>query len=212
MKLGHSVFPSIYRDMASPKQYSAMVNISFTVTFLVYSLLASVGYLMFGIYTREEISLNLPQVKEYNPLLTQITVWLVALNPITKYPLSINPINTQIERIVRSSYDCGCLSPFLLRLICRTLVSLLVLVVAINFPGFHYVMAILGSFFSFTVSVVFPELCHLKLYGDSLSWKEILVSKLLIYSGSTLGLIGTIWAFLPLDLDSVERDHSKIPL
>jgi vesicular inhibitory amino acid transporter len=188
--------------MASPKQYPSMVNISFTVTFLVYSLLASVGYLMFGIYTREEISLNLPQVEDYNPLLTQITVWLVALNPITKYPLSINPINTQIERMVRSACSCGCLSPFVFRLICRTLVSLAVLLVAIVFPGFHYVMAILGSFFSFTVSVVFPELCHLKLYGNSLSWRQVLVSKFLIYSGGTLGLIGTIWAFLPLDLDS----------
>lgn len=51
------------------------------------------------------------------------------------------------------------------RVVVRTIVSLLVFLAAVGIPGFHHVMALLGSLFAFTVSVVFPCLCHLELNG-----------------------------------------------
>lgn len=93
---GHSVFPNIYRDMKSPQNYNKVVDYSFLITVSLYFVIATSGYLMFGQFTMEEISQNLPLVASYNPFLTKVTVLLVALNPITKYPLAVAPVNQQL--------------------------------------------------------------------------------------------------------------------
>jgi vesicular inhibitory amino acid transporter len=185
---GHSVFPSIYRDMIQPKQYPSMVSVSYIITTTIYVFIAVAGYLMFGTETREEISQNLPLVPSYNYVLIQITIWLVALNSMTKYPLAIFPVNAQMERVLLGR---SCL---LFR------VSGCILLVSILLPGFHYIMAILGSLFCFTVSIVFPESCYLVLYKDELGAWERFVSWSLIIFGALFGLIGTVWAFIPMDI------------
>ncbi|KAI8921715.1 transmembrane amino acid transporter protein-domain-containing protein [Entophlyctis helioformis] len=198
---GHSVFPNLYRDMETPKEYGKLVNHTYLITTFIYIMVAACGYLMFGTDTMQEITQNLPMVPSYNVLLTQVTIWLVALNPVTKYPLAITPINTQIERSMSHLFPslyAGTTAPLVLRFVTRTLASLAILSVAIAFPGFHNMMAILGSFFSFTVSVVFPELCYLKLYGRRLSARQYLVEVVILVMGVIFGTIGTIWACLPL--------------
>ena len=195
---GHSVFPSVYKDMKEPQEYPKMVHVSYFITTLIYLLLASAGYAMFGDTTLPEISLNLAQTPSYNPILIKITIWLVALNPITKYPLAINPINTFYESSMQQHFKSMSLDSLGMRICSRTIVSLFILAISIYFPGFHSVMAILGSFFSFTVSVVFPELCFMKLYGESLSFWRKFQEYTVISFGIFFGLLGTIWAFIPL--------------
>lgn len=53
---GHAVFPTIYRDMNSPKQYNRMVDVSYLVTGIVYLLVAASGYAMFGSATMQEVN------------------------------------------------------------------------------------------------------------------------------------------------------------
>jgi vesicular inhibitory amino acid transporter len=55
-------------------------------------------------------------------------------------------------------------------------------------------MSIIGSTFSFTVSIVFPEACYNKLYN--LTRFQKLVSYTLIICGLVLALIGTIWPLI----------------
>lgn len=195
---GHSVFPSIYRDMIQPKQYPSMVNISYMITTTIYVFISVAGYLMFGSETREEISLNLPLVPSYNSVLIQITIWLVAFNSMTKYPLAVFPVNAQMELVIGRLQPC--LPAWVFRLVICSAVSGCILLVSILLPGFHYIMAILGSLFCFTVSIVFPESCYLRLYGSELSPLQRLVSWSLILSGSVFGIIGTVWAFIPMDI------------
>jgi hypothetical protein len=52
---GHSVFPNIYRDMAKPALYPKLLNYSYVIILLIYTLLAVVGYLMFGSGVKEEV-------------------------------------------------------------------------------------------------------------------------------------------------------------
>jgi vesicular inhibitory amino acid transporter len=52
---GAAVFPSVYRDMANPKQYNVMVNYSYLATALIYFGVASSGYIMFGSKTMQEV-------------------------------------------------------------------------------------------------------------------------------------------------------------
>lgn len=52
---GHSVFPQIYRDMKQPREYTGMVNLTYTVVAILYLLVGGVGYLMFGDFIKQEV-------------------------------------------------------------------------------------------------------------------------------------------------------------
>ncbi|TPX31938.1 hypothetical protein SmJEL517_g04840 [Synchytrium microbalum] len=194
---GHAVFPSLYRDLGKPKRFSWIVTITYIIVLGIYIVIAGSGYLMFGENCKNEITQNLPTVPSFNPQLTQMTVWLVAINPMTKYPLLLSPVNTQIENTLHTTFVSAYQHQGIVRIISRSIVSLLVVVIAIYYPGFTNVMALLGSGFSFTVAVVFPLLCFLKLYGDEISLVRRLFYKLVIVLGAALGLLGTVYSFLP---------------
>jgi amino acid permease len=179
-----SVFPSLYRDMKNPKDYPRMVNLTYVFTTFTYILIAVSGYLMFGNDVEEEITLSLP-----HSFINRGTIWLIALNPLTKYPLTIHPLNIELELWMKSKF--GSIWSVL---ISRILISSLVLCVSILVPGFDLIMSILGSTFSFTVSIVFPELCFNKLY--TLTKVQKLVSWSLITMGISLAVIGTLWPFI----------------
>ena len=106
--------------------------------------------------------------------LNHFVIWLVAINPIAKYALALNPINLTLEL---SYYSSPCIEDWLnsdrgrciaLKLVLRIFVTSLVIFIAINFPQYDRMMGVLGSFFLYIISAVFPCICYLKLYGDML--------------------------------------------
>ena len=198
---GHSVFPSIYREMAEPEKYGLMVDLSYITVGVAYTVTMVVGYLMYGLDVENEVQLNLAE-GDPGALVTAI-LWLIVIIPLTKYALIANPVNLTVENLVMgdtSSYDLSCKQNvlrigeffffFLLKklflllpssfsplrpinqtattttTVIRTAVSFLVLFIAIVYSEFDSVMALLGAFFSFTVSVLFPVACALKLYSN----------------------------------------------
>jgi hypothetical protein len=94
---GHAVFPNIYREMKEPHRFTSLLNTSYIITFVVYSTMATAGYLMFGEFTLDEITKNLAAVPFYNAALNTLTIWLIAINPMTKYALTLRPISTNFE-------------------------------------------------------------------------------------------------------------------
>src|SRR6266542_98339 len=110
----------------------------------------------------------------YWRLLNHFVIWLVAINPIAKYALTLNPINLILEL---SYYLSPCIEDWLnsgqerhtaLKLVLRIFVTSLVVFIAINFPQYDRIMGVLRSFFLYIISAVFPYICYLKLYGDML--------------------------------------------
>ncbi|CAI2170480.1 2714_t:CDS:2 [Funneliformis geosporum] len=202
---GHAVFPTVYKDMRNPRQYPRMVNITYTTTTVVYLLLAVCGYLMFGNNTMQEITQNIMSTEGYWRPLNHFVIWLVAINPIAKYALTLNPINLTLELSYNLNPDIeewcnsGRGRRTALKILSRILVSSLVVFIAIHFPGFDRVMGVLGSFFSYTISAIFPCVCHLKLFGEKLSQKEYALNVSIIIICSILSAFGTVWAFLPTD-------------
>ena len=63
--------------------------------------------------------------------------------------------------------------PIMPRIIFRTFISALVLAVSIAIPSFERVLALLGSLFSTTSSVLFPILCWLALCGRKNGYSEL---------------------------------------
>ncbi|CAG8796301.1 14601_t:CDS:2, partial [Cetraspora pellucida] len=94
---GHAVFPSLYRDMEKPHYYKKTVNSSYLVAGVVYFTVTVCGYLMFGSKTMQEITQNIMSTPGYSLVLNSIVVWLIVINPLSKYPLTLIPINLSIE-------------------------------------------------------------------------------------------------------------------
>jgi hypothetical protein len=140
----------------------------------------------------------------WRPLNNFIT-WLVAINPIAKYALTLNPINLTLELYYYSSpcieewFNSGRGRRTALKAFSRILVSSIVVFIAIKFPEFDKIMGFLGSFFSVIISAIFPCVCYLKLYGEMLKRKEYLLNVAIIITCSILSALGTIWAFMPID-------------
>ena len=137
--------------------------------------------------------------------LNSFIIWLVAINPIAKYALTLNPINLTLELAYYSTpriedwLNSGRGRRTALKTISRISVSIIVLFIAIRFPEFDKIMGLLGSFFSYIISAIFPCMCHLKLFGGILKWKEYLLNVTIILICSVLSALGTIWAFMPID-------------
>ncbi|CAO3627268.1 unnamed protein product [Mucor hiemalis] len=199
---GHAVFPTIYRDMKSPKQFNKMVNYTYIVTASVYMTVAACGYYMFGSQTMQEITQNLVTIPQYNQALNRLAVWLIALNPIAKYGLTLNPVvlswqiglsnNLVIENwLSKSSWR----KP-LVKFVGVLLTSAFIVILAVLIPNFDKLMSLLGALFSFIISGIFPIMCHLKLFGPSLSKGQIILNYTLIAIAFTMGVTGTLRSFL----------------
>lgn len=84
---GHSVFPSIYRDMRHPQKYGKALRYIYSFTFGLDLTMAVVGLVMFGDYIRDEVTSNILLTKGYPQSLSIAIVVLIAIIPITKIPL-----------------------------------------------------------------------------------------------------------------------------
>ncbi|KAG1115956.1 hypothetical protein G6F42_013817 [Rhizopus arrhizus] len=144
---GHAVFPSIYRDMENPKKYNHMVNITYQITAVIYSLMAIVGYLMFGQEALQEITQNLALIDEYSQVLNRFAIWLLVLTPIAKYGLMMQPLNMSWELVLLNNPR---FEPWLgvnwrknaLTIVGRSFVTAVLVYIALVFPGFDKVMVV----------------------------------------------------------------------
>ncbi|CAB4376666.1 unnamed protein product [Rhizophagus irregularis] len=206
---GHAVFPSLYRDMAKPESYNSMVNYSYLIASTIYITVAASGYLMFGSGTMEEITINIMSTPGFNVLLNSIVIWMIVINPLSKYPLMLTPINISIEVIFFKMVSVGSkFSRNVYTIISRTFVSFLILYTSIIFPEFDRAMSLLGAFFSFLISAIFPILCYLKLFGHQLSNKTLALNIMFLVISTIMAIIGTIWTFFPREwLDDKVESH-----
>ncbi|CAI2169502.1 18938_t:CDS:2 [Funneliformis geosporum] len=199
---GHAVYPSLYRDMATPASYNRMVDYSYLISSLVYIIVAASGYLMFGPDTLQEITLNIMTTKGFSVLLNSIVVWMIVINPLSKFPLVVTPINLIFEigffkiPFVYQLFASKVAKSFYI-IISRTILCSLVIFTAIFLPDFDRAMSLLGSLFSFLICGIFPILCHLKLFGNQLSNKELTWNLILLMLSSIFAITGTIWTFFP---------------
>ncbi|ODQ75218.1 hypothetical protein LIPSTDRAFT_46126, partial [Lipomyces starkeyi NRRL Y-11557] len=181
---GHSVFPNVYRDMRHPYKFKRCLNISYIFTFLIDASMGILGLLMFGNkYVTEEITNTVLDTPGYPRTLSIAIIVLIAFIPLSKTPLNARPIITTIEVLLgvsdtptpllsadndndddedlvadldHQSYDWPPI---------RILTNLLVVIIAILFPAFDRIMALVGSALGFTICIVLPLAFYLKIFG-----------------------------------------------
>ncbi|KJZ73369.1 hypothetical protein HIM_07163 [Hirsutella minnesotensis 3608] len=207
----HCVFPSIYRDMRHPHKWEKGVNVAFSFSYALDTCLAIVGILMFGDGIRDAITSNILKTPGYPEAPKIVMSVFIAIIPLTKIPLNSRPLITTADVLFGLHYvnqpdavgggeSRSALVEACLRAATRILVVVVLLMISILFPAFDSVCAFLGSALCSLISIILPILFYLKLYSKDISARERVVSWFLLAVFSTLGLVGTVWTFVPKHL------------
>ncbi|KAM3254650.1 hypothetical protein ACQJBY_048242 [Aegilops geniculata] len=179
---GHSVFPNIYSSMKERSQFPFVLVFCFIVVTIVYSGVAATGFLMFGESTMSQFTLNMPQ--QYVP--SKIAIWMTIVNPYTKYALTMTPVALSIEEALPKmmrNYVAG--------MCVRTVLVLSTVVVALSFPYFALVMALLGSVFTMLVALILPCACYLAIKRDLVPLWEVVLCITIILIGFGCACVGS---------------------
>ncbi|KAH8434708.1 putative transporter [Aspergillus melleus] len=204
---GHGVFPNIYRDMRHPQKYGKSLWITYLFTYFLDCAMAIIGWAMFGDAVRDEITANVLLSTDYPQVLSICIIISVAVIPITKVPLNCRPLVATVEVLCGlephspaiSNHPEGVRAMVLqsLKAIIRVVVLAVVVLMAILFPSFDRIMALMGSALCFTICVILPLAFYLKIFGRDISLRERILDWCLLIFSSMLAVIGTAWAFLP---------------
>ncbi|KAG6069347.1 hypothetical protein E4U32_000061 [Claviceps aff. humidiphila group G2b] len=205
----HSIFPSIYRDMRHPHKWERAVNTTFSFSYALDTCLAVVGVLMFGDGIKDAITSNILRMSDYPESLTVVMCIFITIIPLTKIPLNARPLITTADVVcgVHKEHAHGtdaAAQPSALvhgvRALIRVAIVLVLLGISILFPAFDSVCAFLGAALITLISIILPISFYLKLYHKEITTRERVLSWFLLVLFSILGLVGTIWTFLPKQL------------
>ncbi|KAG5982201.1 hypothetical protein E4U55_002184 [Claviceps digitariae] len=173
--------------------------------------LAVIGILMFGDGIKDAITSNILRMSGYPESLTVIMCIFITIIPLTKIPLNARPLITTVDVVfgVHTEHAHATASaahqrpPALIygmRAMIRVVVVLVLLGISILFPAFDSVCAFLGAALCSLISIILPISFYLKLYHKDITRRERVMSWSLLVLFSILGLVGTIWTFLPKHL------------
>ncbi|KJA26174.1 hypothetical protein HYPSUDRAFT_133333 [Hypholoma sublateritium FD-334 SS-4] len=207
---GHAVIPSLARDMIDPTRFDSMINWAFVVATTIYTAIGFAGYLMFGNNVSDEISMDLLRTTGYNPWLNQLCLWMLVLSPLSKFALNAQPLNSMIEILLGT--DTPFASPEDLAdkpdglsvaaigssfgwkraigIAQRVLLTGAAVTVSIFVPEFSAVMAILGSFSAFMLSIVGPVVANVAIEGVCGPFDAVIIA-----AGIVMAAWGTTAAF-----------------
>ncbi|KAH7515951.1 hypothetical protein FEM48_Zijuj10G0082800 [Ziziphus jujuba var. spinosa] len=179
---GHAVFPTLCTSMKNRTQFPKVLATCFITSTVIYGSMATIGYLMFGEFLKDQITLNLP-LRNVN---IKIAISIIIINLLTKFALILSPISSTIEAKFIPPNNR------LLSIFVRTLLMISTVVVALAFSYFGYLMAFIGAILSVTVALLLPCVCYLKI--NEVAWAfefEFMAVIGILVSGILIGIAGT---------------------
>lgn len=93
----HPVIPSLARDMGEPARFRSMFNRAYLTATGLYVIMAAVGYLMFGSTVSDEVTKDLARTPGLPETFNRVAVWLMVINPMSKFSLASRPIIHTLE-------------------------------------------------------------------------------------------------------------------
>mmetsp|Transcript_27569 Transcript_27569/g.57563 ORF Transcript_27569/g.57563 Transcript_27569/m.57563 type:complete len:644 (+) Transcript_27569:58-1989(+) len=188
---GHAIVPSIYQSMKKPQEYERMIDLTYGVVLLSCLLVAGSGYYMFGDDVEDQITLSLEEESEGAGILMTALTWLMILTAISKFTLTMFPLALGFEEMLTGVLPSD-LAMELLDSVVKIVLIFSSLGVAMFFPSFSFLCSLVGLICTMIVSVIFPALAHLKLFGTTLSYLDKTIDWLLVIGGSVIAVVGTI--------------------
>lgn len=85
------------------------------------------------------------------------------------------------------------------KIMIRVLTVVVIVTMAVVFPSFDRIMALMGSCLCFTICIILPIAFYLRIFGKEISPRERALDWFLLVVSSILAAVGSVWAFLPSD-------------
>eukprot|EP01025_Chloroclados_australasicus_P023751 TRINITY_DN239_c1_g1_i11.p1 TRINITY_DN239_c1_g1~~TRINITY_DN239_c1_g1_i11.p1 ORF type:complete len:558 (-),score=44.77 TRINITY_DN239_c1_g1_i11:2674-4212(-) len=181
---GHAVFPSIRMSMKDKHLFPKVLDRAYFIVLTACIAIGAAGYLMYGNRTLEEVTLNLPR-----GLMRDAAIGLILVSPFTKFALTLEPVAQGLEETIGIKKNA--VGGDLIAKSVRTALGLSTLALAAGVPFFGYVMAVIGSFLTLTVSVIFPSMCYLRLYENEIDSRETWFNYFIIALGVLCAVFGS---------------------
>mmetsp|Transcript_25214 Transcript_25214/g.42238 ORF Transcript_25214/g.42238 Transcript_25214/m.42238 type:complete len:490 (+) Transcript_25214:120-1589(+) len=186
---GHAVFPNIYISMEDRSRYPELLQRTYVIVGATCAAVGVLGYLMYGDSVADEVTLNLPA-----GALSTIALMLTVINPLAKFGLTMAPVVRGFDQQFGLEGEDKAMQS----IVGRTGLGFFALVLATSVPDFALFMALLGSFLTLTVSIIFPSLCYLKIFGPGLSQQEKWLNYFTVGLGCFCAVSGTTAAITGL--------------
>ncbi|ORY26805.1 transmembrane amino acid transporter protein-domain-containing protein [Naematelia encephala] len=98
---GHACMPNLVKDMRNPEHFDGIIDIAFVTATAISFVAGAAGYLMIGNTVSDEITRDLMLERYgYPRWLNLLALWMIVVNPVTKFGLASRPLNVTIESIL----------------------------------------------------------------------------------------------------------------
>lgn len=204
---GHTIFPTIKRDMRHDCRYTESLIYTYAVAMPLFAGIAVVGKLMFGSDVKPEITANILLSKDYPKSISLLITASMSIIAITKAPLTARPVFSIIESFLGLESNATVIESEItkappisrktLRKAVKIITVLVVVMLAILVPDFKRIMAFLGAALVWNISVSLPTLFYLKLLNFQIPKFERIICYSIIIIGIISSVAGTLVALLP---------------
>ncbi|KAI9296848.1 hypothetical protein K502DRAFT_313867 [Neoconidiobolus thromboides FSU 785] len=200
---GTVVYPHVYRSMKKPEHWNYILVAATATALVLYALIAGVCYYVYGDQTLSPIFKNLPDVNAKTAAVILISCHVLCASPVflCSFALEIERwLNINVEKL-------GKFKEFICRLVLRTFIVVVLVVIGNVIPYFGNLMSLVGAISECMLIFLVPTLCHLKLFGiRGRPWYEYLWIALILVVAVVCVIFGSIDAVIGLIAD-YRKDH-----
>ncbi|KAL3694332.1 hypothetical protein R1sor_007983 [Riccia sorocarpa] len=182
---GHPVVPNIHSSMREPSKFPVMLMLSFTIATTTYAGIGLMGASMFGKETLSQITLNIPR----DLMAATIVLWTTVLTPLTKFPLAVAPIATELESFL--PFDSHSTAHYVFGNIIRLGILGLILAVTITFPYFGSTLNFIGSSITIITCIILPCVFDLVLHWRTIPKLQLMVDIVFLTAATCFAIVGT---------------------
>ncbi|KAK9712820.1 hypothetical protein K7432_006892 [Basidiobolus ranarum] len=182
---GNVIYPHVEEGMRNPKSWNKVLFLAIATITGMYLLISVCGYYVYGNAAKSPIYLNIPHNAGY-----YIAVILITIHVILAAPILLTSFANEMEMIFKIDRKYHSASKeFLLRGALRTVVIVVLTVIALFLPYVPELMSLIGALSNCIIVFVAPIVLYLKLYGwKSVSKLELLWCLIVV----AVGLLGCI--------------------
>jgi vesicular inhibitory amino acid transporter len=180
------------RSMRRPQDFEKMIDVTYSIVLVSCLLVAVSGYYMFGDDVEDQITVSLGQQSAANgSIFMKGLTWLMIMTAISKFTLTMFPLALGFEEMLTSVLPSD-LAMEVVDSLVKIALIFSSLAVAVFFPSFSFLCSLVGLICAMVVSVIFPTVAHLRLFGSELSFLEKAIDWVLIIGGTIVAVVGTV--------------------
>ncbi|EFJ08544.1 hypothetical protein SELMODRAFT_131575, partial [Selaginella moellendorffii] len=184
------IYPSIYYSMRNQGSFTLVLSIAFGVFTAVFLLFGLLGSFMFGFTTAPLITQNLPS----HLLASRLASWVSFVIPVSKFPLLMHPITSDIHEIIARKFTIQpkSLVSILIRVVVSSFTTLVIMAIALGLPKFAGIIEFVGSSIDMLLGVILPIVFYMKIYQFTLPRAHMVGLVIMLLVGICLAVTGTI--------------------